>query len=471
MRTFAINRHLGLDTRPGQYGEDRPTLVTASNCSVLTGGALRRRPAMVKDLDLHAESCGLYVRGGRLRSVVPGGRSIQDSQPANVVYDPIGEGVAYPLGVLSRLVGADTFGTDTIFGPHGYVAVKRTSGLIEHHWVKRPPAATATAVTTRISLPYAPGESLVKLEGRVWAPAPAEGTVRHCSILGPDNWTATGDAGFLPVLTHLSGAHEVLTLNHFRSRLAVFFRDAVQLWHVDEDVDSVFLEQVVNGPGALLAGAVANVQGDVVYLSRGGFRTLSTASVTGQADAGDVGSSIKSLTDAIGTATPAVALWSESRQQFICCIGTTAYVWTYIPSEKLAAWTTWTLPVTIDYLVENDGVLSARSGTGLYHFVDGGATDPSSAAITATVETRPLALGAPGRTKTLHYLVIRQTTAATWQVIVDGVALRARSLPACSPKSIRVPLAGEGRQVALKITATADWRLEGLAIEYEEQGL
>lgn len=405
---------------------------------------------------------------GFLRVTLVVGRAAADIFRADA-YLP-STGVAYPNGVLDRLVAADTYGTDEIYGPNGYVCVSRNDGKPnEHHWLKRPPMLASIPVNTLILLGFVPGNSITKLETKFWVPAPNEGTIRFDSTLGPDNWDEPDDAGFIPVLTHLSGSRDVLTTNHYRSRLAVFFRDAVQLWQVNADPERILLEQVLNGPGAFLAGAVANVQGDVVYLSDGGFRTLSTATVTGEADAGDIGKEIKSLTDLIGTSTPAVTLWSEARSQFICCIGTTAYVLTWIAVERRVDWTTWTLPVAIEYLVELDRVLYARSGDVLYKFTDGGATDAGGVTITSTFQTNQLALGFPGKLKTLHYMVIRQTTAATWTIIVDGMPLRSRVVPACSPQSIRIPIAGEGRQIAFKVTATADWRLEGFSIDFEAQ--
>jgi hypothetical protein len=473
VRSFVYQRFPGIDTRPGQFGDDTPALVEASNVSVRTGGSIGRRPSLVKSVDLDSESVGLYARGGRLHSIIPGGRSIQANQPFNVVFDPIGDGSPFPLGVLERLVGADTYGVDPVYGPNGYVAVKRSdTGKVEHHWIKAPPALITASATTRVGLPFLPGDSLIKLTEKMFAPAPAEGTVRFSSTEnGPGDWAAVEDAGFVPVQSHLSGSRDLLTLCHYRGNLAAFFYDAVQLWRADADPEFIELLQQLNGPGAMLAGAVANVLGDVIFLSRGGWRTLSTATVTGEANENDVGAGIRSLTDALDTDTPAVSLWSQTRSQFLCAIGTRLFAWTYLPTEKLAAWTTWTLPVTLDYLVELDGQLWARGGDTLYRFVDGGTTDLNGTDVETAVETRALGLGAPGMRKTIHWLTIQQTAASTVQLIIDGVPLAARPIPACSPRPLRIPVVGEGRQVAVRITTTSvDWRLEGLAIEYEPQG-
>ncbi len=471
LQPLQFNVFSGLDTRPGRFGEDNPSLVVGSNISLVPGGALTTRPALVKVCDLHAESLGLYARGGRLRAVVPGGRSIQDSHPSALTYDPIGNGVAYPLGKLQRLIGVDTFGTSGIYGPHAYVAVQRSDLLtVEHHWIKEPPATSVTPVNTQVVLPFQPGPALLKIEQKMCAPAPRDGTVAFSSTqFGPINWTNLGDAGFLPVADKLSGARDVLTLNTFRGRMAVFFRDAVQLWDMSVDPTKMRLAQTLNGPGALLAGAVANVSGDVYFLGPGGFRSLGTATVTQEADADDIGAPIQTLTKPIPDTAHAVALWSESRSQFLCAIGGRVFALTVAPLEKLKGWTTWDLPVAVDYLVELDRVLYARSGNILYRFDDTLDTDDGGARIAWNIRTRDLAFHVPTLTKTLQYLTIRQTAPAQWRQIVDGLPFPWKRVPACSPKPLQVGISGEGKQVALEASGTGRWRLEGLALEAEAQ--
>jgi hypothetical protein len=474
MKTFALDRFSGLDTRPGQYGEDNPSLVQAENLTLLPGGAIGRAPALQRIVALHAESVGLYARGGKLRAVVPSGHEIQDTQPWIVTYDPIGkDGTAYPLGKLTRLAAADTYGASDLFGAYGYVVVERNDTLVpEHHWIKDPPTDTADGVTTQVVLGFKPGMSLAKLATKFFTPSPGEGTVHFSSTeFGPINWTALEDAGFLPVLQHVSGERSVLSVAQFRGRLAVFFRDAIQLWRVDADPGLHDLEQVMNGPGAIIAGAIANFLGDIIYLSRGGFRTLSTVAVTGEANEKDIGSFIKTLTQTLTGEETATAIWSQARSQFLCAIGTRMYAFTFIPGEDQQGWTTWEMPIAIDYMVELDGVIYVRTGNVLYKFVDDEEFDFNGDPVSSVFETRQLALGAPGKLKTLHYLNIRQTQPARWQMIVDGVALPSRMVPACSPKSIRMPIAGEGRQIAIRVTSDKNWRLEGLAIDYETQAL
>lgn len=554
---FSIDQFLGIDTRPGKLGSNVRAFLIATNVDLVAGGAILMRPAMRFVGTLHAQSVGLYARGGYLRCVVPGGRGYQVLAPSDIIYDPIGSGggayvtsitvtsggtgyiaiptvmlvgggphvvatatatiaagavtaitivvqgggytsapavvisggggtgatatasivltmgeqerLAYPDDVLEALPAADTYGASLATGPYGYVAIRRSdNGQVEFHWLKEPPPDADTPVATRVALPFQPTGSLVKLSNKVWTPDPANGSVRFSSsVNGPDDYTTVGDAGFLDTANHVSGNQAMVAVSHHRGRLAVLYRDAIQLWHVDEDPNLHAIEQVFNGPGVMLAGACCNVKGDLVYLSRGGWRNLAQVAVIGESDEEEgMGNAIRSLTDAIDGLTPAAVVWSQRRNQLLAAIGTTVYCWTFLPGEKIEGWTTWTVPTAIDYLVEKDGQLFARSGDDLYEFDEDLDTDYTGSQVVADLTSRAFLLN-KGRNAELMYLVIRQSGAATWTMIVDGVALPARLYPSCPDAPLRIALAGQCRQVQFRISASEAWRLEGLRIEYE----
>lgn len=554
---LVLDEFIGIDTRPGRLGTNVPAFLVARNVDLITGGAIRTRPAMRLKAPVHAESVGLYTRGGYLRAVVPGGHSFQDLAPTDIIYDPIGDvsgGVgtgnldrvtsvaitnggsgyatpptltfsgggaavqatatctvsggsivtvailtrgsgytsapaigitggggagailtasisagafAYPLGVLAKLVASDTYGVSGLFGPNGLVLVERSdTGQRELHWLTQPPESAAYPVATRVPLPFQAGSSMVKLANHEFIPDQALDGVRfNSAVNGPIDWETVGDAGFLPTANHVSGNNTMVAVSHHRGKLAVLYRDAIQLWHVAEDPNQHEIQQVLSGPGTILPGAIANVLGDLVYLSRGGFRNLQTVTITGESDENEqMGTPIRSLTDAIDGTVPAAALWSQSRSAFLCAIGTTVYVWTYLPVEKRRGWTTWELPTPVQFLVEQDGVLSARGGDTVYEFDDNATLDYNGQPIAAEVESRTFLLN-KGRPAELAWLVIRQTQSAAWTMIIDGVARAAHTYPSCPDRPLRIPLSGQGRMVAFRITAAAGWRLDGLRID------
>lgn len=470
---FRIDRWEGLDRRPTSVTEDRPQLNIADNVQIDLGGQIRLRPALVKIADLSASSTGLYSRGNRLRVVVPGGFNHAITAPPGVTYDSIGKAGASFVGPYARLHVAETYGASGIVGPFGYVCVQR-GNVNEHHWIRELVPNDAIATTTIVeSLPFSPGAGLVKLASKLWATDPSTGQVRYSSsVNGANDWLSVDDAGSLAVLQHVAGSRDVVTLSHYRGRLAVFFGDAVQLWAVDPDPRRIFLEQVLNGPGVESPRVVANVQGDVFFLGRGGFRTLSTATVTGEAHDTDIGAPIEDLTRGVDTvATNAVAIWSQARSQYLCAVGSTVFVLTYSPLAKMKAWTRWILPVAVDYMCENNGQVFIRSGNVYYQLDDTSAIDVGGVGVTGTIQSDLWSFGAPGIRKHLEWLTVRQTTSASWNMIVDNVSLPVRQIPGGNIPQ-RVPLGGMGRQIAIRATVTGlPWRLEGLAIEFQRSVL
>lgn len=457
----------GLDLLPSSLVDNRPALVTAQNVSFDLGGQVGLRPAWTKIKDLNSLSRGLYSRGGRLHAVIPGGNGDYSPDESTVTYDPIGEGSAF-ADVVSRVVAVDTYGNNSVNGPNGYLCVDIVGKERQHHWVKEPVASSATAVNTRISLPFAPGAGMVKIATKIWASDPLSGNVFFSSsVNGPSDWLATADAGSLPVNTYVAGNRAVTALSHFRNRLAVFFADAVQLWAVDPDPLRHSNEQVLNGPGTEAPGTIANIFGDLIFLSRGGFRMLSTANAVGEADPDNIGDRIRQLTDAIDLSTTYPAsLWSETRRQYLCAFGQNVLALTYNRS-KVEAWALWTTPVAFEYLAEANGIVYARGGDALYKLDDASSIDSgSSAVMSAVLQTIPWTLGSQNR-KSLNTLTVRQSAPAKWQAIVDGVALPTKLIPG-GTIPIQVPMSGTGRQVALRCTEPrAGWRLEGVALEYD----
>lgn len=464
----------GLDTRPAWQAEDRFSLDTASNVQIDPGGSISTRPAILKVNDLHAKSVGLYARGGLLRTIVPSGQSYQALAPTGVIYDGIGRGGTYNYDdKISKVLGAESFGVSGIYGPHGYVALLRAdTGLVEHHWIKEPPAAVATYVDTMMSaLPFLPGKSIIRIANKIVATSPSEGYFRYCSTLtGPTDWTTSGDAGFENALQFVSGAREIIALGIHRGLLAVYYADAVQLWNMDEDPANISLAQVMNGPGTEFPGSVVNILGDGVFLSRSGFSNLTTAGLTGEAIFGDIGDKIKTLTASIVSTDSPLSLWSQKRGQMICVNGTTAYAYGVYPSAQETSWTTWTIPATVTALTENAGIVYLRIGNAYYRLDDTIGTDYDGNAIAWTVQTRPLNLGSMSA-KALRHLTVQSTGASTWTPIVDGRVLTACAvtIPA-GTTPIRSLFQGDGRRIALRGTGTGLTRIDGIEIEADKGG-
>ncbi len=278
------------------------------------------------------------------------------------------EPVAYPTSTIARVSAVEGIGSTAAFGQYPYLCIEKADGTFEHHWVTRVPVSVTDAVRTKVTLPFLPGETLVKHYDRLWATDNVNGVVRFSSIAnGPSDWSLPTDAGYLPATSYVSGgSRQITALGLYDNKLAVFFSNAVQLWAVAADPDLISFDRLIDGAGCQAPQSVRNVLGDLFYFSQGGFRSLKTVALTGQIKEDDaVGGPIFALTSGLD-GTGAMAVWSPARSQYICALGSTAYVYRYSPSQKIVGWTTYDLGTTIDAAVEFNGAVYLRAGDQVY---------------------------------------------------------------------------------------------------------
>lgn len=478
MITLPLSHCSGLDTRQMWDDEDRWNLDTCDNVQILPGGSLSCRPALVKVCDLSSSSFGLYVRGSFLRAVVASGQSLQITAPfgSGVVYDGIGRGGSFNYtGKIDKVVAAETFGVGSA-GPYGYIAILRAdNGLVEHHWIKDPPVSSATYLSTYVSLPFTPGRALLKIQKKMCADDPANGYLRHCSPLDPTDWTTTGLAGFEAALQFVNGAREIVGFGVHRGTLAVIYADAVQLWHMDPAPANILPLEVMAGTGTGYPRSAVNVYGDLHYLGDSGFSSLGTARDSGQANYTDIGDVIRTLTAAIAAGALAVALFSQRRSQYLCAVGATVYCFSIYPKANEKAWTTWTLPVSVEAMAELAGVVYVRSANVLYRLDDTVGRD-SGVATDIAWSWRSRELGGKARNsaliKSLHAIVPQCTASATWTPVCDGRTLTAArvTIPG-GTRPIRAHFTGSGRRVAVSCSGTGLMRCDGVVLGAEVCGV
>jgi hypothetical protein len=483
--TLPMTKCLGIDTRP-EWGEDDWHLTQGSNLQILPGGTVTTRPGLVKDFDAHAQSKGLYSRGGALRAVIPSGAgNYAAATPAGLIYDRIGQGGTFDYtNKIGAVIANETFGFDPVQGPSGYLAVQRADlGTIEHHWVQAQSDTLTDYAATKVALPFQPSAGLVKLANKLFATDPANGYMRFCSSLnGADDWTTAGDAGFEDPRQFASGYREMVALGVHRgvasptggsqALIAVMFRDALQLWYVDTTPSNNAFKQQLIGPGTEYPLSCVNVLGDLWFLGRNGFSALQNALQSAEAKYADIGAPVQTLTAAIASGANVISLWSQRRSQFLCFVGTTVYVLSYYPLWQEQFWTTWTLPYAVDAACEKDGVVYVRSGTAVYHLDDTVDTDAGqSSKIAYTFLSQTMGLGSSTRQKSLKRITVQNSGAATYTPVMDGRVLTGNGVTfPGGAGAIGATFQGRGRRFALKITGSGSMRLVGLEIQAEYGG-
>jgi hypothetical protein len=466
-----VSEFTGLDLRRSPATSDPSSLRRATNVSLEIGQTLKTRPRLVKLCDVSSETVGLYAADGILRTVCPGGQGLQDTRPTEIWYDPIGNGTATTLGTLAKLHAWELAPASTGAKAYPYVCIETTAGRNEHHWLTETPALAATAVNTLVSLPFDPGKALVKSQSKLFADDPSAGVLRFSATNGtPRDWTAARDAGFLAVQRYSGSGDEILGLSYFKEFVAVIFKSSMQLWRMNPDPAAIQFGTALEGPGTETPRLVSNVLGDMVYFSEGGFRSLSRSLVTGDNQAEDIGAKIAALTKEETLDVEPIGLWVESRSQYIAVFGTTAYVLTYSPSTETVGWTTWELPVAIEYLVELDGSLYARAEDTVYIFDEEAAAD-TAGVVTYDVITAFQTMGAFRRKKAWRTVDLIQTGTSSMNFHLDPNNETTGSLTGGinstddTPEHGKIAINRTSNALGFRFTGTGIWELDSVSID------
>lgn len=137
---------------------------------------------------------------------------------------------------------------------------------------------------------------MVTAAGRIFAASDDGLTVRFCKVGDPSDWSAAGNAGFLPVSQHFASGQRVYALGLYQGKLAVFTDQSIQLWTIDPDPTAMALDRVVDGVGTRHHSSLVSLYGDLLFLSETGVRSLTTLSNAAFPTDVDVGLPVKPFT-------------------------------------------------------------------------------------------------------------------------------------------------------------------------------
>ena len=218
--------------------------------------------------------------------------------------------------------------------------------------------------------------------------------VRYCVLNDPTDWTtvatAADDAGFIGTGLNSEGSADALSLGQYDGRLAVWMNDGMQLWDIGPDVlTDLSFYKYVGGIGCPYPKTPTVFAGDVIFLNRSGFRSITTQTYTANLTDVDVGSPIDRLVRAeLSESTDPWADYFMNSNQFWCAYPlpsdtslTRVWVYSYSKSSKVAAWSKYLIGFPIDAMCVHNGYLHIRSGDDVYRvdetdavFTDGGST-------------------------------------------------------------------------------------------------
>ena len=338
----------GLDRRSSQSIAAANILWTLKNAYITTGKKIRKRPCLTKIATLEAGTAGLKGAGGKLNTFYGQGTITH----ANPLF--LANKVAHPT--LAVDVAKAHFAE--MFNGFLYASVEYTNGDVKHHYLD------GTSPTHIADTNCPNSKQVKKLSQKIYAAAGAD--VRFCATSLPRNWTLALDAGTIAAGINASGSDTVTALGDFKGDLGVFFSDGTQLWDIDSDPSLNALKSTADSVGTIYAKSTQALAGDLIFLAKQGFRSLSLLALTNNLQENDVGSAIEAFRSEISDAADPQSVYYPGLGQLWCINGTRAYVYSFARSVKLSAWSIFDFAVTVDAAAVLSNELYLRSGNNVY---------------------------------------------------------------------------------------------------------
>lgn len=344
---------LGIDLRKGAAVSDANRLREMKNAYVTTGLATQKRPGLVKIADLEPGTKGLFAAFGKLHTFYGEG-TITHANPLFKANKVVYSGGARPVASVPY---AD------VFNAYIYAAIEYDNGTVQHHYLD----GSATTHVADANCPHS--KAVIKIASKMFAVGAGNAdVVRYTKTGNPRDWTTANDAGFLPTGLNSRGDRAANALGIYKSKLVVLSRDGAQVWSVDPNPTNMSLDTLVENVGTSFPRSVANVAGDLYFLSDYGFRSITTLQLTNNLADVDVGSPIDTLVRA-ETKTPGIfpkAFFFYGTGQYICAIGNQLFVYSISRTARIAAWSRYFLPSVVDAFAELGQELYIRSGDSVY---------------------------------------------------------------------------------------------------------
>jgi hypothetical protein len=318
------------------------------NAYITTGKKIRKRPCLTRIATLEAGTAGLKAAGGKLNTFYGSGTITH----ANTLFRA--NKVSHPS--LALAVTKAHFAEN--FNGFLYCSVEYSDGSVKHHYLD------GTSPTNIADTNCPNTKQVRKLQQKIYAQDGPD--VAFSATAAPRDWTTPNDAGSIPAGINAGGSDEVTSLGDFKGDLGIFFDDSLQVWDVDSDPANNALRSTANGVGTKHAKTPATLAGDLIFLAKMGFRSLSLVSLTDNLQENDVGSAIDELRPEIVDSDDPVSVYYPTLGQLWTINGDRAYVYSFARSVKLSAWSLFDFPVTVDDAAVLSSELYLRSGDAVY---------------------------------------------------------------------------------------------------------
>jgi hypothetical protein len=351
---------------------------------------------------------------------------------------------------------------------------------------------------------------MVTAQERIYAVSDDGQNVRFCKPGDATDWTAAGLAGFLPVSRHFGSGQRAYGLGLYQGDLAVFTDTSIQIWTIDPDPTAMALKNVIEGVGTRHHSSIVSLQGDLLFESDSGVRSLTTLQSSLYPTDTDVGLPVKKITPSpsqltriarFGTAPSCIGLaaipfaqyWVAAPDLWDVDSGSGVKYgwasWSYSRQAKLNAWSAHSAAAKISAWTTLGSTVFSRSDGDDYLMMmqpevfGDEQVGAASAPYTAEMETQWLDMKKPGVRKTLNAIDFDGVNVSTVQIYAsvdgnrDGVLLDTVSVGSNQAgwtySGGMIPVQADGTEFKLKFIGTAgqDVQVNKVTLHYDEAGL
>jgi len=452
------------------------------NNAYITGGfAVQKRPGLdlISATSLGTDNAGLFYFDSKLYVI---------SHTSGSVPTLVGYGVP-PVNDVVRLVLANPDnGSDTVarvwqflpFNRKLYVVVEYDSGTIKHFY--------DGTVITDSGCPHT--KSACVHDSKIYAideNASGKGFIKYSATGDPTDWSKIRDAsGTLGIPAGQETPDEdLIGVFSFKDQLAVFMENTLQLWKTDPDPALIELVTIIENANLKYLNSVGNAGTDVIYLNDLTFESLAQKLYTDTLQSVDIGSSIKPLVssqiDTYAASNEPKSIYFSGLNQYVCVIEKQIYVYSFSQSNKLAAWSRYSMPETIQDITSFRNYLYIRSNDYIFCFNPSSYQDTKSDATTSSIavsmESSFQTLKKSGLWKQIFGADALVEGAADVQYKYDSRApttfTTAQGISGDSRPGLLLPVELVTTEVGFKITQTAntDMLFSGLTLYFNELGI
>ena len=355
----------GMDLRKSPLTAPAGTLRTLTNAHVTAGGEIEKRSAFVHRADATPGSFSLVAIAGQLYTLSNDGAFVP-SGPIDTSGGPITVGnIPLPTTGLGSSF-SDIIDWD-LYGGRLYVTATTDLGANVHYFQDEGgPSSPMVRIDNTVPTNPAFGSAFRTYKTKihtVW-----QNTLRFSAAGHPEWWGADDEealpdplvgAGYIILSQEDSEMEELVGLEVYYDKLAVFSNKACQLWSISHDSTQNQLLQTLRQCGTIAPQSVRQYgSGDILFLGADGIRSLKAREQLVSAAVSDIGSPIdpliRDLYSAMGQAwmSQAIATLQPYTGRYWMVFPDRIFVLSNFPNPKITAWSVYTLPFTVTDVCE-----------------------------------------------------------------------------------------------------------------------